>query len=357
MSALIVVPVFDEAATLGPLVARARRHAPVLVVDDGSRDGSADIARAAGADVLRHARRAGKGAALSSGIEAARRRGATRVVTLDGDGQHDPDDVPRMLEASRRRPDAIVIGSRLHQAERMPPARAHAMRVATFFVSWATGLPSLDTQSGFRVYPLASYPALVPRRGGFVWETEILVRAAARGIDVVEVPVTVISRAARPSRFGPVTDGFPIAAYLAAPVLARWGAEAAAAAREVGRLFDAGRLRARHGEMWRAAAALPAPLWGPAITRVVVQRAAARLRTWWRHPRRHQAALAAPATLAAPAVLGLLALQGACGGALPDAAGPLVRRLYDADRLGRCARRDLAGATVTPGLPPVASVR
>ena len=155
--AVIVIPVLDEAATIGDVVAGARRHAEVIVVDDGSRDDSASLAGAAGAAVVRHSRRAGKGAALASGIAAARERGADVVVTLDGDGQHAPHDVPRLLDASRRAPDAIVIGSRAHALDAMPRERAHALRMAGFFVSWATGLTTLDTQSCFRVYPLAAY--------------------------------------------------------------------------------------------------------------------------------------------------------------------------------------------------------
>ena len=99
-----VIPVFDEAATIGGLVARAISHGSVIVVDDGSADGSAAAAAAAGADVLRTAGRCGKGAALVLGFAEALSRGAQRVVTLDGDGQHDPDDIPRSARGIRRRP-------------------------------------------------------------------------------------------------------------------------------------------------------------------------------------------------------------------------------------------------------------
>jgi glycosyl transferase family 2 len=353
VSALIVIPVFDEALTIGAVVSEARRHATVLVVDDGSRDGSADIARGAGAEVLRHARRAGKGAALRSAMEAARRRGVAVVVTLDGDGQHAPGDVPRLLEAARRQPGAIVIGSRLHEAERIPLERLHAMRVATFFLSWATGLPPIDTQSGFRAYPLARLRTIAPRRGGFVWETEILVRAMAEGVAVVEVPITVIPHAPRPSRFSSLGDGVAVAAYLAPLVLARWRREAGVAAREIARLFDRDRRQARHAEMLAAAMSAPAWLWGPVLTRVAARRAGGRLRAWWQHPRRRRAAVALAGTLAAPAVLGALALPGA---GLARAAGPLVRRLYDADRLRPDPRGSTPGVPVTTALPPAATV-
>jgi hypothetical protein len=350
---VIVIPVFDEAPTIGAVARAACAHAPVIVVDDGSRDDSAAIARAAGAAVLRHPERAGKGAALASGFAAARREKASHVLTLDGDGQHDPRDIPRMLEAARRSVDAIVIGSRLASLRAMPPARAHATRLATFFVSWATGLPPVDTQSGFRVYPLALWDTIAPRAGGFVWETEILARAAAAGTEVIEVPVPVLPRAARRSRFRPVVDGAAIAGYLARPVMARWGEELTAAIHEVRLVFDGERRAARHMEMWSAVASAPALLGGLALARVVAARSGARLLSWWQHPRRRRAAVAAWATMAAPAVLGVLAAQSACGDGVPDVTEPLVRRLYDATRLFV-----MGTAVEEPGrqLPPAVTV-
>src|SRR5581483_395785 len=108
-----VVPAFNEAATLGDLVRGVRSRCGVIVVDDGSTDGSGAVAVAAGADVIRHARRRGKGAALRTGFAAALRRGAPAVVTLDGDAQHDPADLPRLLRASAAAPDALIVGDRL----------------------------------------------------------------------------------------------------------------------------------------------------------------------------------------------------------------------------------------------------
>ena len=126
-----VIPVFNEAPTICDLVVRAACHGPVLVVDDGSSDGSADAAAAAGAAVLRVAGRRGKGAALRAGFAEALSRGAERVLTLDGDGQHDPDDIPRLLAASAALPGALVIGCRLGDGgASMEPARLDALRVA-----------------------------------------------------------------------------------------------------------------------------------------------------------------------------------------------------------------------------------
>src|SRR6058998_2030798 len=177
MSALIVVPVFNEAGTVGQVVAAAQAHGAVLVVDDGSRDGSADIAGRAGAEVIRHPYRLGKGEAIRTDVAAARARGASVVVTLDGDGQHRPSDLGRVLDAMRTMPRTIVIGGRLDEPGALPPDRLNAIRVAGFFVNWACGLRLRDTQSGFRAYPIELFDEIRVHRGGFVFETEVLVGA------------------------------------------------------------------------------------------------------------------------------------------------------------------------------------
>src|SRR5439155_86867 len=225
---MIVIPVFNEAETISEVVAAARAHAPVLVVDDGSEDGGAAAARAAGADLLRHPRRLGKGQAIRTGIAAARSRGASVVVTLDGDGQHDPQDLPAVLGTAQSAPRAIVIGSRLAEPDALAPDRLNAIRVAGFFVYWASGLKLEDTQSGYRAYPVALFDDVALRHGGFVLETEVLIAAAGRGWQVREVPVRAIPRARRRSRFRPLGDGVAIGAYLAGRVAARWAREAAA---------------------------------------------------------------------------------------------------------------------------------
>src|SRR5712692_7152952 len=135
---LIVIPAFNEARTIADVVTDARRHGPVLVVDDGSGDRTSAAARGADADVLELRRRSGKGAALRAGVEVARQRGVARVITLDADGQHDPGDIPLLFEAARGAPRAIVVGGRLRNAVGMPSGRRNACRVAGFFINWIT---------------------------------------------------------------------------------------------------------------------------------------------------------------------------------------------------------------------------
>jgi glycosyltransferase involved in cell wall biosynthesis len=216
--------VFDEGPTLGGVVERLRAHCPVIVVDDASTDGSADVAaRAGAAAVLRHARRQGKGAALRSGFGLALRQGATAVVTLDGDGQHDPEDLPRLLLAHAEAPDALVLGDRFGApgGDPIPPLRRLAIRAADLGLAPILPAPLSDSQCGFRIYPGAFLREVALREGGFVLETEALVRAARAGYRLVSVPIRSVYPRDRRSRFHAVTDAGRIAWYLARVWLGR----------------------------------------------------------------------------------------------------------------------------------------
>ena len=224
----VVIPAYNEAATIRTLVDRCRALREVLdviVVDDGSRDATALIAGERGATVLRHAPNLGKGASLMDGMQAALARGATHIVTLDGDGQHRPEDLPRLLDRSREWPGSIVIGSRRASGRAAPRARFIANRVADFWVSWAARHPIDDSQSGFRIYPaelvrrIAARPALAR---GFAFESEILIDAARLGFHTVAVDIPTIYGDAlqRPSHFRPVADITRIVLMVAGKLLA-----------------------------------------------------------------------------------------------------------------------------------------
>jgi glycosyltransferase involved in cell wall biosynthesis len=213
-----VVPVFDEAATVGGVIAALGAQCPVIVVDDGSGDGSAaTAARAGAAQVLRHARRAGKGAALQTGFGAALRRGATAVATLDGDGQHDPADLPRLHAAHLKAPDALILGDRFAPGagDPIPILRRLAIRAADRALGAIVPAPLSDSQCGFRIYPGSFLRDVVLREGRFVLETEALVQAARAGYRLVSVPVRSVYPPRRRGRFHAVTDVARIAWYLA----------------------------------------------------------------------------------------------------------------------------------------------
>jgi Glycosyl transferase family 2 len=336
---VIVIPAFNEAATVGEIVAAARLHGPVLVVDDGSTDDTAARASAAGATVLRHATRRGKGAAIATAVGAARTWGASRVVTLDADGQHDPDDLPALLAAAHAAPSAVIVGARGDDA--LPHARALAGRVAGFWMNWVTGEIITDTQSGFRVYPMGLFDDTAPRGGRFVFETAILVDALGHGRLVHEVPIRSVPYAARPSRFHPVGDGVAIATYLVLRSVGRWGTELAAGAREFGRVFRRERRTARHARMLaRASAHAGSPAWGPAIGLAAAAEIRGGLGTWWRDPRAARARRAALATIASPVLLGLVVLNVAARGALATVLDRMIRTIYDQRTLPALAPDD-----------------
>jgi hypothetical protein len=213
-TSIAVIPVHNEAASIGTVVAAARAYLPVLVVDDASEDASARHAAAAGATVLRLSRQRGKGHALRCAFAAAMQRGVDRIITLDGDGQHNPDDIPRLLAASQRRPGSIIIGGRLQSMSYIPRDRLCAIRVASFWISWVGNCDIQDTQSGFRLYPISVLRALSLQRGRFLLESECLIKAAQAGCEIDEIPIEPIYQVGHKSQFRPLRDGIIIASYL-----------------------------------------------------------------------------------------------------------------------------------------------
>ena len=223
----VVIPALNEALRIGEVVAQTLRHCPwVIVVDDGSDDGTGESLRDLPVTVLRHAQRRGKGAALRSGFAEALAQGARGVLTIDGDGQHDPADLPRLLEAAARNPGCIVIGARLRHRAQAPVFRRMANAFGDWGVAWAAGHRIADTQSGQRYYP-ASVIALDQVPGeDFVFEAQLLISAARRlGVRCVSVPVETRYRGSdggplRRSHFRPLRDLYRITSHVVRQVLA-----------------------------------------------------------------------------------------------------------------------------------------
>jgi glycosyltransferase involved in cell wall biosynthesis len=199
---LIAIPCYQGRARIQEVVlgARATGH-PVLVVDDGSSDGSGPVAEAAGAMVLRHPGNHGKGAALATAFAYARRKGYEAVLTMDADGQHDPAEVGKLVAAHQREPRAMVIGVRSFAKEDMPRRSRVGNTISTWWISKFAGRNYRDTQSGFRVYPRALFAAVKLRSRRFDTETELLLRAAQMGLPLVEVPIATIYTSDRVTHF------------------------------------------------------------------------------------------------------------------------------------------------------------
>ncbi len=218
----VVIPALNEALRIREVVAGALQYFPhVIVVDDGSDDGTADCIADLPAIVLRHAHRSGKGQALRSGFAEAARRGLQGVLTMDGDGQHAAGDLPRLLASANRHPGCIVIGARLRKRATQPLYRRLANEFGDWGVAWGTHYQVADSQSGQRFYP-AQVIALREIPGeDFVFEAQVLISAARQlGTRCVSVPIESRYREAgsdecfRPSHFRPLRDLYRITSHI-----------------------------------------------------------------------------------------------------------------------------------------------
>lgn len=215
---LVIIPAYQAQGRIGKVV-RELRSAPlpaegpltVLVVDDGSTDGTLAEARDAGARVESHAHNRGKGAALRTGLGWADQAGYERAVTADADGQHPPAEILRFASLETTR-GAIVLGVRSLARDGAPRKNQFSNQISNFFVSRFTGQLLRDTQCGLRVYPVKETLALECTDDGFAFETEVILRAARRGIPIAQVPIAVIypEPAERLTHFDNVRDPFRI---------------------------------------------------------------------------------------------------------------------------------------------------
>jgi glycosyltransferase involved in cell wall biosynthesis len=198
-----LIPGFNEAPRIGAVVEAARAHLPVIVVDDGSSDGTAEAARAAGATVIEQRPNQGKGAALRAGFRRALDDGAEAILTLDADGQHDPAEIPAFLAAGavEPRPD-LVIGRRNFRA--MPAVRRMSNVIGGRAFSWAVGREIPDNQSGYRLVSRRLAEAtLASDEPGFAFEVEQITSCIRMGGTIAWVPIRTIYAGA-PSHIRPL---------------------------------------------------------------------------------------------------------------------------------------------------------
>ncbi len=191
MRTLAIIPGYNEEAAIGDVVARTLKTLEVLVVDDGSRDATAERAAAAGAVVLRQRPNQGKGAALRAGFAWALERGYDAVVTLDADGQHDPREIPRFLAAHEETGADLVIGRR--DFGRMPLTRRMANTLGGWTFSWAVGQPIPDNQSGYRLLSRRLLEQVVESdEPGFEFEVEMIAVSIRERYRLSWVPISTI---------------------------------------------------------------------------------------------------------------------------------------------------------------------
>jgi glycosyltransferase involved in cell wall biosynthesis len=208
-----IIPAFNAESSIGEVVDRTKEYLRrIIVVNDGSTDRTGEVARSRSIEVISIPSNRGKGYALRLGFSHALSNGCSSILTLDADGQHDPADIPIFLQAHEEDSQAILVGSRMAQAGRFPRQRYYSNRAAVFFISKALGQYLEDTQCGFRLYPAEAIRPIELTTSHFQTETEILLRAAHRGVRISSVPVKNIywNGNAPRSNFRPVVDTFYI---------------------------------------------------------------------------------------------------------------------------------------------------
>ena len=212
MKPAIIIPVYNHQQHIGEVIRQALQLGlPIFVVDDGSTDSTSKIIKTfSGIHVLHHHVNRGKGAAILTGFRAVLQNGCDFAITLDGDGQHLPEDVPSLLQASRDNKRCIVLGKRqgMEGRKNVPWTSRFGRKFSNFWV-WISGGPMLaDSQSGFRLYPLPESLNLDVQARRYQFEVEILVKAREQGIHILEVPVQVVyqKKGERVSHFRPWLD-------------------------------------------------------------------------------------------------------------------------------------------------------
>ncbi|MGN0186565.1 MAG: DUF2062 domain-containing protein [Paludibacteraceae bacterium] len=210
LNGIVLIPTYNNASTLLQVIADVHRFADdVLVVNDGSTDATAELlAMRDDVKVVSYAKNRGKGYALKTGLREAARLGYAYAITIDSDGQHYADDIAAFVEAAEQSPETLFVGARNLQAENMPSKNTFANKFSNFWFWAETGTHLADTQSGFRLYPLAKIAKMHFITSRYEFEVEVLVRAAWHGIRVANVPIKVYypPAAERVSHFRPARD-------------------------------------------------------------------------------------------------------------------------------------------------------
>jgi glycosyltransferase involved in cell wall biosynthesis len=188
---LALIPAYNEADRIGPVIDGARTHLPVLVVDDGSVDDTAARAEAHNVAVLRQQPNQGKGTALRAGFTRSLAEGYDAVLTLDADGQHDPAEIPKFLRAYQQHNPDLIIGAR--DFSQIPLIRRSANTIGRWSFSWALGEPVRDNQSGYRLLSRRMMEAVLnSQEQGFEFEVDMIVECVQHSYQLEWVPIRTI---------------------------------------------------------------------------------------------------------------------------------------------------------------------
>jgi glycosyltransferase involved in cell wall biosynthesis len=211
---IICIPAFNESKNIADIIKKTQKYATeVIVCDDGSSDNTSEVANKSGATVIRHSSNRGYGSAISTLFRTAREKDADVMVTIDSDGQHDPDKIPDLISPLTEQGIDIVIGSRfltLHEKDRIPAYRSFGIKTITRLAQVASYGNLTDAQSGFRAYSKTALVKINLYEEGMAVSTEILLRAKEKSLQITEVPITVNYDVERPSTHNPITHGIGV---------------------------------------------------------------------------------------------------------------------------------------------------
>lgn len=214
---LAVIPCYNEEATIGSIVLKTKRHVnEVLVIDDGSKDDTAKIAQEAGATVISHRMNRGKSSGIKTGFKYALTKNFDYIITLDGDGQHNPDEIPDLLKNTIKNRNDITIGLRAGNNTEMPIWRRIGKRVLDYATSLGNDGYVTDSQSGFRAFNQKAVKGITPKLNGssFSVESEQLVRAHQLGLTVADAHITCKYKDLETSTKNPGSHGFSVLSYV-----------------------------------------------------------------------------------------------------------------------------------------------
>lgn len=190
---MALIPAYNEEKNIGRVIDGVKAQGvPPVVINDCSKDNTAGIANDHGAFVISHEVNRGKGGALQTGFDYALKNGYDAVITIDGDGQHDPAEIKNFIECSRYDEADIILGSRAHDVRTMPLQRRFSNYFSSRIVSWIAGQKITDTHSGYRLIKTKSFFMLGFETSFFEMETEMLLDAAHKGMKIIEVPISTI---------------------------------------------------------------------------------------------------------------------------------------------------------------------
>jgi glycosyltransferase involved in cell wall biosynthesis len=213
MKVIVAVPAFNEEVSIGSIVLSSLKNADkVVVIDDGSSDNTSEIAHMASAEVISHKKNEGKGSSIKDAFEYAKKDNADILVLIDGDGQHNPDEIPKLLDPIKKGETDIINGSRYinGNGHNTPKYRRVGQEVLNLMTNAGTNVRITDSQSGFRAFSKRTFDSFTFHEHGMAIESEMLIDAANANLKIKEVPISVRYDIGNCSTYDPVSHGLSV---------------------------------------------------------------------------------------------------------------------------------------------------